>query len=66
VSLFLYMDENVPIAITEGLRIRGVDVLTVQEDGLTSFPDPVVFDRAEASYYDAITRNIRLIRYDSH
>jgi predicted nuclease of predicted toxin-antitoxin system len=40
------MDENVPIAITEGLRMRGVDVLTVQEDGLTSFPDPVVFDRA--------------------
>ena len=45
-SLSLYMDENVPIAITEGLRMRGVDVLTVQEDGLTSFPDPVVFDRA--------------------
>ena len=40
------MDENIPIAITEGLRMRGVDVLTVQEDGLTSFPDPVVFDRA--------------------
>ncbi len=38
-SLSLYMDENVPIAITEGLRMRGVDVLTVQEDGLTSFPD---------------------------
>jgi predicted nuclease of predicted toxin-antitoxin system len=40
------MDENVPIAITEGLRMRGVDVLTVHLLGLTSFPDPVVFDRA--------------------
>ena len=45
-SLSLYMDENVPIAITEGLRMRGVDVLTVQEDELTSLPDPVVFNRA--------------------
>ena len=44
-SLSLYMDENVPLAITEGLRLRGVDVLTVQEDGLTSFPDPVILDR---------------------
>jgi predicted nuclease of predicted toxin-antitoxin system len=40
------MDENVPFAITKGLRSRQVDVLTVQEDSLTSFPDPVVFDRA--------------------
>jgi hypothetical protein len=40
------MDENVPLAITEGLRLRGIDVLTVQEDGLTSAPDPVVSKRA--------------------
>jgi len=45
-SLSLYMDENVPIAITRGLRSRNVDVLTAQEDGLTSFPDNVIFDRA--------------------
>ena len=45
-SLSLYMDENVPIQITEGLRLRDVDVLTVQEDGLASFPAPAVFDRA--------------------
>jgi predicted nuclease of predicted toxin-antitoxin system len=40
------MDENVPIAITEGLKKRGIDVLTVHEDGLISEPDPVVFTRA--------------------
>ncbi len=45
-SLKLYMDENVPSAITEALKKRGLDVLTVQEDGLTSAPDPVVFNRA--------------------
>ena len=27
-SLSLYMDENVPIQITEGLRLRDVDVYT--------------------------------------
>jgi hypothetical protein len=45
-SIALYMDENVHRAITIGLRQRGVDVLTVQEDGLSSFPDPRIFDRA--------------------
>ncbi len=32
----VYMDEHVPKAITIGLRMRGIDVLTVQEDGLSS------------------------------
>ncbi len=40
------MDGNVPIAITEGLRSRHVNVLTVQADGLSNAPDPLVFDRA--------------------
>ncbi|HEY4564743.1 MAG TPA: DUF5615 family PIN-like protein, partial [Thermoanaerobaculia bacterium] len=45
-SLALYMDENVPRAITGGLRLRGIDVLTVQEDGLSGLADPEVLDRA--------------------
>jgi predicted nuclease of predicted toxin-antitoxin system len=40
------MDEQVPSAITDGLRQRGVDVLTVQEDGGRGATDPVVLDRA--------------------
>ena len=40
------MDENVHRGITNGLRIRDVDVLRVQEDGHTGFPDPVILDRA--------------------
>ena len=31
-SVALYMDEHVHRAITVGLRLRGVDVLTAQED----------------------------------
>lgn len=45
-SLALYMDENVHGAITTGLRLRGVDVLTVQEDDRAGLPDPLVLDRA--------------------
>jgi Domain of unknown function (DUF5615) len=46
VSTKLYMDEQVEWAITQGLRRRGVDVLTVQEDGRRRADDPVVLDRA--------------------
>ncbi len=35
-----YMDEHIPKAITLGLRMRGIDVLTAQEDGKEGNPDP--------------------------
>ena len=31
-AIALYMDHHVPRAITHGLRLRGVDVLTAFED----------------------------------
>jgi hypothetical protein len=40
------MDEHVPRAVSMGLRLRGVDVLTVQEDGAVGRPDPWILDRA--------------------
>lgn len=40
------MDEQVPRQITAGLRLRGVDVLTIQEDHRVGTPDPVLLDRA--------------------
>ena len=45
-SIALYMDEHVHRAITTGLRMRGVDVLTVQEDGCRNTPDAFLIDRA--------------------
>jgi hypothetical protein len=33
-------------AVTAGLRLRGVDVLTAQEDGTGEWPDPELLDRA--------------------
>jgi predicted nuclease of predicted toxin-antitoxin system len=46
VSLALYMDVHVPLAITRGLRRRGVDVLTAQQDGAAELPDERLLDRA--------------------
>ncbi len=45
-SVALYMDEHVHRAITTGLRLREVDVLTAQEDGRRNVPDNVLLDRA--------------------
>src|SRR4051812_31573965 len=41
-----YMDVHVPAAITEGLRRRGVDVLTSQEDGTRQVGDEQLLIRA--------------------
>ncbi len=40
------MDVHVRRAITDGLRLRGVDVLTAQEDGAGRWKDPDLLDRA--------------------
>ena len=42
----LLMDVQVHSAITDGLRSRGVDVLTAQEDGSREFSDERLLDRA--------------------
>jgi hypothetical protein len=44
--LSLYMDHHVPSAITAGLRLRAVDVLTVAEDGSAMLEDEPLLDRA--------------------
>jgi len=44
----IYMDVHVPIAITEGLRRRNVDVLTSQEDGTAELDDEPLLARATA------------------
>jgi Domain of unknown function (DUF5615) len=45
----IYMDVHVPIAITEGLRRRAIDVLTCQEDGTTEEDDEPLLARATES-----------------
>jgi hypothetical protein len=46
VTVALYFDVQVPYASATGLRLRGVDVLTAQEDGGAQLLDPALLDRA--------------------
>lgn len=45
-AIKLYLDHNVPRAITDGLRARVLDVLTSFEDGAREIPDPELLSRA--------------------
>lgn len=47
-TLRLYMDHHVARAITSGLRLRNVDVLTAYDDGSHEAEDPALLDRATA------------------
>jgi hypothetical protein len=46
--LQLYMDVHVNAAITAGVRRRGIEALTAQEDGSRRFEDAQLLDRATA------------------
>ena len=41
-----YMNQHVPRAIIEGLRLRGVDVMIAFEDGASERGDSELLDRA--------------------
>lgn len=47
-SVRFYFDVHIPYAIALGLRLRGVDVLTSQEDGTRELADDRLLDRATA------------------
>jgi hypothetical protein len=52
------MDHHVPIAITRGLRLRGVTVLTAEEDGTKQLADPLLLDRAMALGHVFFTQDV--------
>lgn len=45
-AIAFYMDHNVPRQITQGLRLRTVDVITAHEDGTQQLNDAALLDRA--------------------
>ena len=45
-AVTFYMDVHVPLAITEQLRRRGINVLTAIEDGCAELPDEELLQRA--------------------
>jgi predicted nuclease of predicted toxin-antitoxin system len=62
VSVRLYVDVHVRRAITEGLRLRGIDALTTQEDGAREFDDSDLLDRATALGRVLFTQDDDLLR----
>jgi hypothetical protein len=46
VSVRLYADVHVPRGVIEGLRLRGIGILTAQEDGAAELLDPELLTRA--------------------
>jgi hypothetical protein len=55
----LYADEDFPLAVVNELRRLGHDVLTAQDDGRRSAPDPDILARAHALGRAVLTHNRR-------
>lgn len=61
-SVRLYMDVHVRRAVTDGLRLRGIDVLTAQDDGTTRLEDSELLDRATSLNRVLFTQDEDLLR----
>ena len=61
-----YMEHHVSRAITAGLRLRDVDVLTAAEDGAATIPDPDLLDRAGEIGRVIFTQDADLLREATH
>ncbi len=58
-AIGLYMDVHVPMAITEQLRRRGVDVVTAIEDGAATLEDDELLALASEKGRVLFTQDIR-------
>lgn len=56
------MDVHVRRAVTDGLRLRGVDVLTAQKDGASQLEDAELLDRATSLSRLLFTQDEDLLR----
>jgi hypothetical protein len=59
-AIALYFDVHVDHAIASQLRLRGIDVLTAQEDGANRLADDALLDRASSQGRPLVTHGIRL------
>lgn len=57
-----YLDEHVPKAVAEGLRRRGVDVVTVQDLGLQAADDAQHMERATEEGRVLVTQDVDFLR----
>ena len=60
------MDVHVPYAICMELRMRGVDILTAQQDGTAETDDAALLDRSSVLRRVLFTRDDDLLREAAH
>ena len=58
----LLCDEHIPYPVVKGLRRRGLDVISVQEMGLSSAEDKTVMNRAREEGRVIYTRDADFLR----
>jgi len=61
-AIRLYMDHNVPRAITNSLRLKGIDIVTAYEDGSSQLDDSQLLDRSSELGRVLITRDFNLLQ----
>jgi hypothetical protein len=61
-SLSLLCDEHIPYQVVEGLRRRGIDVITIQRAGLRSALDEVILDAARQQSRVVYTNDTDFLR----
>jgi uncharacterized protein with PIN domain len=65
-AIQFYLDEHVPAAVANGLRLRSVDVVTVNEAGLRGAPDVEHLDFARRESRVVVTRDADFLRLHAH
>jgi hypothetical protein len=60
-----YTDEHIADAVVEGLRQRGIDVLTTQEAALLGAPDSDHLERALSEGRAIVTQDADFLRLDA-
>ena len=61
-AIRLYMDHNVPRAITNGLKLKGIDLITAYENGSSQLDDSELLDRASELERVLFTRDYNLLQ----
>ena len=64
--LSVYMDVHIPLAISDGLRRRHIDVLTSQEDGTSEYDDEPLLARATELGRLLFTQDEDFLRIAAH
>src|SRR5262245_32754063 len=61
--MLFQLDEHLPSAIADGVREKGIDIVTATEAGVRGEPDLIVLARAHAAQRVIVTFDFHYIRF---